>query len=665
MAPRDCFPLPGELIDAILSLLSPQDLARVTQVNRTMRAYALADRYWVGFTLQHLPERVHRHFPPSESCVPLPPHIPSYHHLYAAHEARWFLARYKIWLCGHDMVGKIVVARYDPRRGCLEGYRLLAVSRERQRRALFYPPAPNTMVHSFHPEVLLHLDRPVLKLEARHPPTNEDAAKADGAPAAAETLSSTNTNGPKIVLYQPPAPLSFGQYMENKAGHKEASTADAEDAGGDTPLPPVCPRIRPIVMDMDGDNVLLSQNNGSDGGSNGGNRRNGRGSPNGDNTGIDNIHIAMANNSSSSSFVTSSQLRRQFVYARPLTEKAAKGGGSFTRRGESAGGQAGDDDDDEVAEGAEGAQAGTPGATIDTTVIHGAHNAGGAGATLNMPADDELPIGRPPSASSPLPFPLYTVWPPPAIPSEHRVRGTGISANHYPRGAVGQPRLRSEISDRAFHMRTWMDMGAPLGGSGSSSSSGVGSGGSPMTFDALETYATIDPKHYTPTEDKVYRGIWAGDYSSHGVEFLLVHQPDDDDDDGGTSPFDPDAFPQRDDESDADHARRVHSARIHRGRLEGIKLTGDPNVPRGERSFVAPDLGDAGLDVVIDEAPFQGVRVVKSEGHIAGTGFRNDRYVESRLLLISPNQLAQYWVGFGHISFFERVDIDKFVDAIG
>lgn len=38
-----------------------------------------------------------------------------------------------------------------------------------------------------------------------------------------------------------------------------------------------------------------------------------------------------------------------------------------------------------------------------------------------------------------------------------------------------------------------------------------------------------------------------------------------------------------------------------------------------------------------------------------------DQYTESQLLLISHDRLAQYWVGFGHISFFERVDIDKFL----
>lgn len=28
-------------------------------------------------------------------------------------------------------------------------------------------------------------------------------------------------------------------------------------------------------------------------------------------------------------------------------------------------------------------------------------------------------------------------------------------------------------------------------------------------------------------------------------------------------------------------------------------------------------------------------------------------------MLLSHNKLAQYWLRFGHVSYFERVDIDK------
>jgi hypothetical protein len=40
---------------------------------------------------------------------------------------------------------------------------------------------------------------------------------------------------------------------------------------------------------------------------------------------------------------------------------------------------------------------------------------------------------------------------------------------------------------------------------------------------------------------------------------------------------------------------------------------------------------------------------------------RIDKYIESQLIMISPDRLAQYWVGFGHISFYQRVNIDAFL----
>ena len=38
-----------------------------------------------------------------------------------------------------------------------------------------------------------------------------------------------------------------------------------------------------------------------------------------------------------------------------------------------------------------------------------------------------------------------------------------------------------------------------------------------------------------------------------------------------------------------------------------------------------------------------------------------DKFIETQLILISPNKLAMHWVGFGHISFLERVNIDHFL----
>lgn len=38
-----------------------------------------------------------------------------------------------------------------------------------------------------------------------------------------------------------------------------------------------------------------------------------------------------------------------------------------------------------------------------------------------------------------------------------------------------------------------------------------------------------------------------------------------------------------------------------------------------------------------------------------------DRYIPSQLLLISEDRLAQLWVGYNHISFFQRVNTDQFL----
>jgi hypothetical protein len=135
----------------------------------------------------------------------------------------------------------------------------------------------------------------------------------------------------------------------------------------------------------------------------------------------------------------------------------------------------------------------------------------------------------------------------------------------------------------------------------------------------IATYATLDPYLYTPTPNKPFRGIWVGDYGGHGCEFLWINQPDDDD--LLDAPIPDDNIERLENESDEDYAARKRDAGIYRGSLQAVKLTGDPNVPRGEVTFVADDLGDAGFLRVAREAPFEGVRVVRSRGHVAHNGF--------------------------------------------
>ncbi|KAI0867518.1 hypothetical protein GGS24DRAFT_285152 [Hypoxylon argillaceum] len=243
-------------------------------------------------------------------------------------------------------------------------------------------------------------------------------------------------------------------------------------------------------------------------------------------------------------------------------------------------------------------------------------------------------------------FPYGLVWPPPTIPATHRVLGhpadiAGGPTHDLITSSRWRPSNRAEVSNLTFRIRQWMELGPPTIGF--------------HIGEEIVTYSTLDPELYTPTPERPWRGIWVGDYSVHGCEFLLINQPDVDEE-GYKEPL-----VRLDSESDEEFEARFRTEKVYRGRLEAIKLTGDPNVPRGEYTFLAADLGVDGFVGIAQGPPFQGARVVKSQGHVAGVGFMGDKYIESQLILVSHNRLAQHWVEFGHISFFERIDINQFL----
>jgi hypothetical protein len=243
--------------------------------------------------------------------------------------------------------------------------------------------------------------------------------------------------------------------------------------------------------------------------------------------------------------------------------------------------------------------------------------------------------------------PSMSLWPPRIIPAENRVRNDSHDGFQ---GWGHKPQKSSEISQTSFRVRSWWELR-------SGRNMGVRIG------EEVDTYATLPPECYTPTERKPYQGIWVGDYSGHGCEFILIMQPD------------------------QEQTQRTNNAvPLRPQRLEGIKLTGDPNVPRGEHTFIAEDIGPGGLIRMAEENIFQGARIVRSRGHIAGRDFQNgkfsilisllieqvvspkldwgrslelDAFISSQLILISHDTIAQYWEEFGHISFYERIDIDK------
>jgi hypothetical protein len=477
--------LPAELAYHVLSYLSPQDLARVALTCQRLRTLSYDDRIWQVLISQHLPEPI---------TEPTP--LKRFRDLYIAHHPHWFLSKHKFWFADSEPNGKLLIARYDPRRGCIEAYAVTAVRGSHE--IEFWSRDIDVVIHSFNPKVSLDLNQPVLKLDV-------NSLRADDQPDVYPSDRET----------APPSRYSKETLMET---------------------------------------------------------------------------------------FTEPGLYGSFMLTRQL-----------------------------------------------------------AGAAIG---------------------PSTAVWPPLRFPANARVRNNSrdgySSAGH-------RPTTLGEVSEFNFRLRKWveytgrrsspriMSFTSPnglsaamgLGGNYFAGNSILGGGMSVRMPEDITTYATLPPKCYTPTKAKPWQGIWCGDYSGHGCEFLLVHQPDKEDEvplpEGMNYLRDWFRMPRRDSNSteasftsareNQDSADAVSSPRDTgvagavneserpesredllsdvldpqdgpSGRIEAIKLTGDMNIPRGEYTFIAPEIGDAGLVRVADEDIFKGARFVKSAGHIAQRGFR-------------------------------------------
>lgn len=221
------------------------------------------------------------------------------------------------------------------------------------------------------------------------------------------------------------------------------------------------------------------------------------------------------------------------------------------------------------------------------------------------------------------------LWPPRTIPGMPRVRAA--SQDKF-RGSGHKPQKYNEISQTTFRLRHWSQFSTGM------SHFGIRIG------EEVSTWSTIDPALYTPTDEKPYQGLYVGDYAGHGCEFLLVMQTENPPPipPRGTSNPDMRALMGllREDEWNSESfwnqnqpqlpAQGRNSQQIadeydgvFHGAIVAVKLTGDPNIPRGEYTFIADDIGPRGLIRIADEYPFQGARVVRSRGHVAARGFQN------------------------------------------
>ena len=500
--------LPAELIQEILCYLTPLQLAVVASTCHILSTHSHDDQIWQPLVNANLPE------PLSD-----PKPLKSFHDLYVAHHPHWFLPWHRIWFADQYPHGKLLVAKYNSRSGCVEAY---AVTAQRGDHTLkFWEKDREVLIHSFTPRVSIDRNQPVLKLEPNGVPT--------------EVLPRQN---------------------QNIRGSGPSSSYGKE-----------------TLMDT---------------------------------------------------FVEPG-LYGSFMLCRTLPHTAV---------------------------------------TEQTRV-----------------------------------------WPPLRLPADSRVRNDtqdGYSSSGH------RPKRLAEVSEHNFRLRKWVEytgrranpalsftspngLSAALGvHSGpyfaSNMASSLGGGMSIRMQEDITTYATMPASHYSPTKEKPFQGIWCGDYSGHGCEFLVILQPDKQDEKplpegmdwlrrwfhggrrGSASSASSYASAQEDlgiagpsaasatahvaafdNEEEAQAA--MESAALQQilagftegpyqrpievnsevatdypnppsGRLEAIKITGDPNIPRAEYTFIAPDIGHDGFMRVADEEIFLGARVVRCAGHIAGRGFR-------------------------------------------
>ncbi|KAK9481289.1 hypothetical protein V1514DRAFT_323463 [Lipomyces japonicus] len=200
-------------------------------------------------------------------------------------------------------------------------------------------------------------------------------------------------------------------------------------------------------------------------------------------------------------------------------------------------------------------------------------------------------------------YPSMSLWPPFLIPSKDRARNTSTSGfrNHLKR--------MQDASPDVFRLRKWITF------------SNRGLLGISMG-EVVETISRLQDDLWKRNPEFPYRGIWVGDYSSHGGEFILFHQPT-------------------------------------KYRLEAIKLTGDPNIPRGEYSFTVDDLSHT--ERICTEREWPGAKVVNAQGHTAHLNFTNSTFSDTQLILISENKVAHYWMNISRISIFRRVDVESLI----
>lgn len=175
--PSPLMVLPAEIIHQILTFLPPFSLVSLTRTCKLLRAHALEDSLWSRFVRENVPHQ------PNLDCHP----AQSWRQLYISLHPYWFLARNKIWFSdkahsGGTMTGNLAIIRYDPRRQCIEGLRLVAKHGIHSFESWDWKP--EVIIHTFNPYVELYVDDPLVKIDpgcyAQHNSAKEEVMMNTG-----------------------------------------------------------------------------------------------------------------------------------------------------------------------------------------------------------------------------------------------------------------------------------------------------------------------------------------------------------------------------------------------------------------------------------------------------------------------------------------------------
>jgi hypothetical protein len=156
--------------------------------------YSTDDRLW----RRHVQENV----PGQQITSPHP--YASFRELYSAHDPHWFLPKYKFWFSDAGLPGRIIMTRYNPRDGSIEGFQLICQNVNASFHTWHAPPGPS-IVSGFSPSLYLYYQIPTLRLPGRPPHTAAvDAHRSE----SSSSKQVGKGNGFQSEIVMEPGPLA-------------------------------------------------------------------------------------------------------------------------------------------------------------------------------------------------------------------------------------------------------------------------------------------------------------------------------------------------------------------------------------------------------------------------------------------------------------------------